>query len=277
MADATHNQMVAVSQQRHGTRYWRRFNSYSFARAAHCVDIVMAELAPAASAFPLVFQAPLDGTAIAPVALLSFGSSERTPFVSTDGNWRGTYVPSALRAHPFAAQNTTKAGEMTLLVDETSGLITDDPSDQSFFDTDGVPSQPLAQVAEFFRTRALSAIHTQKASAALRSAGLLIPLRDFASMAQPDLQGLFGVDFEKLDGLDGSALPALWKTGALRLAEAHRISLCHIGWMLRAERASAGIDPQAAVTPPHSQADTALSGFLDALSDAQDRDWSNTS
>lgn len=275
MTDATSKKQVAVSPQRHGTRYWQRFESYSFARAAHCVDIVMAELAPAASAFPLVFQAPPDGTAIAPVALLSFGSSEKTPFVSADGTWRGTYVPSALRAHPFAAQNTETAGEMTLLVDETSGLITDNPSDQPFFETDGAPSQPLAQVIEFFRTRALSAIQTQKACAALHAAGLLTPLRDFAGMAQTDLQGLFGIDFDKLDSLDASTLPALWQNGALRLAEAHRISLCHIGWMLRAERASAGLDPQAATRAP-SQTDTALSGFLDALSNAQDQDWSNT-
>ncbi|WP_306151031.1 SapC family protein [Roseovarius sp. MMSF_3281] len=277
MSDATSKTLVAVSPQRHGARYWRRFESYSFARAAHCVDIVMAELPPVASAFPLVFRESFDGAAITPIALLSFGRSENTPFVSADGNWRGTYVPSALRAHPFTAHSTETAREMTLLVDEASGLVTDDPSDQPFFDTGGAPSQALAQVIEFFRTRALSAIQTQKACAELNAAGLLTQLHDFAGMSQPDLQGLYGIDFDKLDSLDASALPALWQSGALRLAEAHRISLCHIGWMLRAERASAGLEPQAAATRPPSQADTALSGFLDALSDAQDQDWSNRS
>lgn len=275
MTDETSQKLVAVSPQSHGARYWRRFESYGFARATHCVDIVMAEVAPAASAFPLVFRKRQDDRGIDPVALLSFGSSEPTPFVTNDGNWRGTYVPSALRAHPFAAQFTDKAGEMTLLVDEASGLITQDPNDQPFFDADGTPATALEKVIEFFRTRARSALQTQKACRALQTAELFTPLRDFAGMDQADLDRLYTINAERLDALSDDSLPDLWHSGALRLAEAHRVSLCHVGWMLRAERASAGIDRHVPDAP--SQPDTALSGFLDALSDAQDRDWSATS
>jgi len=275
MTDPTSHKLVAVSPQRHGTCYWRRFESYGFARVMHCVDIVMAEVAPAASAFPLVFRKRQDDSGIDPVALLSFGRSEPTPFVTTDGNWRGTYVPSALRAHPFAAQFTDKAGEMTLLVDEASGLVTKDPNDQPFFDADGKPAKPLEDVIEFFRTRALSALQTQKACMALQAAELLTPLRDFAGMNQADLENLYTINTEKLDALSDENLPDLWHSGALRLAEAQRVSLCHVGWMLRAERESAGIGRKAPKAA--SQSDTALSGFLDALSDAQDRDWSTTS
>ena len=235
----------------------------------------MAELGPAASAFPLVFRKRQDDTGIDPVALLSFGSSEPTPFVTNEGNWRGTYVPSALRAYPFAAQFTDNAGEMTLLVDEASSLVTQDPKDQPFFNAEGSPAQELEKVIEFFRTRAISALQTQKACVALQAAELLTPLRDFAGMDQADLENLYTINTEKLDALSDDSLPGLWQSGALRLAEAQRVSLCHVGWMLRAERASAGISREAPIES--LQPDTALSGFLDALSDAQDRDWSSKS
>lgn len=275
MTDATHRQFVAVSPQRHSARYWQRFGSYGFARHIHCVDIVMAELAQAASAFPIVFRENDRGNAVEPVALLSFGKTEATPFVAANGKWRGTYVPSALRAHPFAAQPTATAGEMTLLVDETSGLITDNPADQPFFDATGAPAEGLANVIEFFRTRALSATKTNEACTAIQAADLLTPLRSFAGMDQSDLDGLYRVDIEKLDTIADHVLISLWHCGALRLAEAHRVSLCHAGWMLQAERASAGLGQQ---TPQTSnEPDQAVSGFLDAMSDAQSYDWNTMS
>jgi len=264
----TQTGQVAISKERHGGRFWRRFTSYAFARDLHSVPIVLAELEPAASAFPVVFRHTAAGT-VAPHALLHLIPGEPSPFVTREGSWRGTYVPSALRAHPFTATPTGADGEMALLVDEASGLVTDDPKDEPFFDDSGAPSAPLEQVIAFFRTRAHSERATQTACAALQAAGLLAPLAPLPGMHDTDADGLLSVDAAALDALDTAALPDLWSSGALRLAQAHRVSLCHAGWMARALRAGADFTPRPAAPSP---GDANLSGFLDALADAQDHD-----
>jgi hypothetical protein len=262
---------VAVSKERHGGRFWRRFASYDFARHLHSVPVVLAELDPAASAFPIVFRPGATGP-VEPHALLHLTPGAATPFAAPDGSWRGTYVPSALRAHPFAATPAQAGAEMALLVDESSGLVTDDPKDEPFFDETGAPSGPLGQVIAFFRTRAQSELATQEACAALQEAGLLAPLAPLPGMSAQDAKGLLGIDTAALDALDPAALPALWQTGALRLALAHRVSLCHAGWMARALRAGSDFTPRSPAAPAGATADANLSGFLDALADAQDQD-----
>ncbi|MET4103608.1 HAMP domain-containing protein [Roseovarius sp. MBR-78] len=269
MNAGTQNGQIAISKERHGGRFWRRFASYGFARDRHSVPIVLAELESAASAFPIVFRATATGT-VEPHTLLHLNAGEPSPFVTPDGKWRGTYVPSLLRAHPFAASPTGAGGEMALLVDEASGLVTDDPRDEPFFDDSGAPSEALGQVIAFFRTRAQSELATQTACAALQAAGLLRALDPLPGMGKNDAAGCLAIDINALDAIDDAALPGLWQSGALRLAHAHRVSLFHAGWMARALRAGADATPRA---PGHTAAPTAgLSGFLDALADAQDHE-----
>ena len=267
MNAVTQTGQTPVSQERHGGRYWRRFVSYAFARRLHCVPVVMAELDQTAASFPLVFTE--DALGVMPVALLHLRRDADTPFVAGDGTWRGTYVPSALRAHPFAARATGTDDEMVLLVDESSGLVTDDPHDEPFFADDGTPSGALGQVIAFFRTRALSERDTRAACAALSDAGLFAPLPALPGMDDMAAQGLFTVDPEKLQALCDSALPALWRCGALRLAQAHRLSLHHASWMARVLSAAPGATAPA---PAPDAPDSRLSDFLSAVADARDRD-----
>lgn len=271
MNAVTQTGQVAISKERHGGRFWKRFASYAFARSRQSVPIVLAELEPAASAFPLVFRSTATGP-VEPQALLHLTAGEASPFVTPEGSWRGTYVPSALRAHPFAATPTGAGGEMALLVDEASGLVTDDPKNEPFFDETGVPSAALEQVIAFFRTRAQSELATQTACAALQTAGLFRPLDPLPGMAEADAAGFLTIDSAALDAIDSAALPKLWHSGALRLAQAHRVSLCHAGWMARALRAGADFTPRTTGPAASSGADAGLSGFLDALADAQDHD-----
>lgn len=263
-ANAQHGP-TEVSTDRHGTRFWRRFTSYDFARLCFSVPVVLAELDPAAGAFPVVFATDERGPL--PVALLHLRRDAATPFVADDGTWRGTYVPSALRAHPFTAVPTGSGDEMALMVDEGSGLVTDDARDEPFFDADGTPSDALGQVIAFFRTRALSERRTRAACAALQDAGLLGGLPPLTGMGQTDADGLSTVLPEALEAVPDSALPGLWHSGALHLAQAHRLSLHHAGWMARALGAG-----RAAHAAPPDAPDTRLSDFLSAVADAQDRD-----
>ena len=270
MTDTAHPHLTAVTRQRHAGRFWRRFRSYAFAQPLRGVDVVMAELEPAASAFPIVFRESGDDARFEPVALLRLAATGTTAFVARDGSWRGSYVPSRLRAHPFAAEPADTSGEMALMIDEDSGLVTDDPADEAFFDASGEPAEALAQVIAFFRSRARSAAAAADACTALRARDLMRPLRPLPGMRDEDAAGLFEVEADKLDALGHAALPALWDSGALRMAAAHRVSLCHAGWMDRAMRADAAART-AAPAPPDAPG-AGIAGFLDALAEARGRD-----
>lgn len=268
MNAVTQATQVPVSVDRHGTRFWRRFTSYAHARYLRDIPVVLAEIEPAASAFPLVFRASPGG--VIPVALLHLVRGQPTPFVTEDGRWRGTYVPSALRAHPFSTTATEDGDEMALLVDEASGLVTDDPEDEAFFTEDGHPSETLQQVVSFFRNRETSLRGTYAACAVLKAADLLIDLPPLPGMSEEDASGLLAVDPDRLSALSDSALPDLWRSDALKLAVAHRVSLHHAAWLARALRA--GTDNALKPRPAPPPASENLSGFLDALADAQDLD-----
>lgn len=262
--------IVPISTARHGARYWRRFTSFEFARARRMVPVVLDEIETAAAAMPLALaRLPDKGAAagaLVPVALLSLSDGGDTPFVAPGGQWRGTYVPGALRVHPFTAAPGAE-GRLVLLVDESTGHVTDDPGDEPFFaDATGTPAPALDGVIDFLRAQHGSALATRAACDALRDCpGLIVPLA--LPEAGGDLRGLCVADPARLAALDGEALCRLHRLGALRLAHAQRVSLGNAGWLARAAQA----ETRAVGTVPPAD-DTGLGGFLDAVARAQAAD-----
>lgn len=264
--------MVPVSPERHGGRFWRRFTSYDFARPLRHVSVALAELEQVAANLPVVFAETETGTgtggAVRPVALLRLAAQGRTPFVSPEGRWLGGYVPSALRVHPFAArpaapdEGADDDGRMTLLVDESSGLVTDDARDERFFAPEGGPSPALEEVVTFFRRRAASERAAVTACAALAARGLLVAPDPGTGLAA-DLRV---VDRAALAALDDDGILALHHAGALALAQGHFVSLAHLPLIRHVEARGTSAPAAAAPEPP---GDDRVSGFLDALARAQ--------
>jgi len=264
------NTIVPVTPGRHGPRRWRRFSSYAFARPLQDVPIVMAELEPAASALPLVFRQTPSGWEV--VALLSLSPATSGIFVTASGTWRGTYVPSALRAYPFVADDSGTDGKATLMIDEASGLITDDPADEPFFEDAAQPSEALAQVIAFFQTRAASRQETLRAAGALAEAGLLTRWTPSHGMSEADAAGYWSVDQAALGAVPQNELAKLWQAGALRLAQSQLVSLHHLGWIARCAAAGTAT-PKAQIAYPQPMDPSGdIASFLSALSDAQAAD-----
>lgn len=263
--------LVPISKARHGHRFWRRFSSYGFARSLVQVPVVAEEILHCASAFPLGFRRSdtARGSGITPVALLSLLPDQDTPFVSQEGRWLGTYVPSYLRSHPFASQTTGENGQMALLVDESSGLITDDPRDEPFFAPDGTLAPGLAQVVQFFSNRATAVQATNVLCATLEAMELFAPLLSHEGVELPP--GLLTIDQARLKSLPDAHLVLLARQDALRLIHAHQVSLQHCLWLDRASR-QAGLTKATPDTDTTSPGNEALDGFLSALAQAQEND-----
>jgi len=252
--------LFPVSPERHGTRRWRRFSSYAFAQAHPVVPLVLGEHEQIAACLPILFTDSAAGPL--PVALTRLGV--QTALVADNGAWRGSYVPSILRVHPFHAQ-PTEGDQFALMVDEASGLVTDDPQDVAFFTPDGALDPELAQVVDFFRNRVQAEVLTRAAMAAITRAGLLAPFVPPEGKTLP-CAGLMQVNAEALAGLGRVALADLHRAGALALVYSALVAQHHLAFLAHAETLLARAAPKAAASPPEN---AELSGFFDALVSAQ--------
>ncbi|NOD97693.1 SapC family protein [Ruegeria sp. HKCCD6228] len=259
------NGLTPVSLGRHGHRFWRRFTSFDFARTMADCPVVEAEILQAAATFPITFRKSEHG--FYPVAVLSVQSDQPTPFVSAHGKWLATYVPSVLRCAPFRPRLIEPDGDGRdeLLVDETAGLITDNPEDETFFDKSGQLAPELKKVAAFFRALKESMKYTTHLCRVLADMGLFGPLTTFQGVEFPS--GHFGVTQNALEKIPRAHLSLLTSNGGLRLIHAHQISLTHSIWLTHAH-ARAHREADGSLT----QQTTGVSGFLDALVAAQQKE-----
>lgn len=217
--------LIPVSRERHAAQSWRRYQSYRFAASTPAVPIVLAEVPRIAAALPIALVA--DGERVAPVAVMT-ADGQRNVFVAPDDRWTASYIPAALRSHPFALR-MTQDGQSVLCVDEESGLLAAAGEAEAFFDEAGAPSAALKDVVTFLQQIETARASTLAVGAALLEHGLLAPFNPPAQhgSALPWAQSLRQVDEAKLDQLPDEAWLDLRRRGALPLVFAQLLSLQH--------------------------------------------------
>lgn len=228
--------------------------------------MVSAEIPDIAAAFPIAFRE--DDCGVKPVAILSMNDHGKNLFVSEEGHWRANYIPSILRCHPFLAEPADTTGnllcsEFTLLVNESTGLVSMNGSGTPFFTCDGLLSPELQEVQRFFQrfhAQRLAALHACKLMAEL---GVFTRLSENEAVSLPD--GLLGVNFHHVDQLPPAHVALLLSCGAMQLIFAHKISLSHIGWLIKVQ----DLISTRTLERQHSP-DSELDCFLDAVVTAQD-------
>lgn len=254
----TKNGVTPVTFSRHGQRSWRRFTSYEFARHLTDCPVVEAEILQVAAAFPIAFRK--SDTEIEPVALLSLETMGPTPFVSNEGAWLATYVPSALRCPPFQASLgwTGEAAHLQLLVDESLNLIDDNREGEAFFDETGELAPELKNIRAFLQARSVAAQETRQLCSVLEQMNLFSTLILYQGVRFP--HGLLAVDAAVLAKLTPDQMAVLTQQDALRLIHAHQVSLSHSAWLQRAHQQS--------IRHSETQEISGVSGFLDAVAQA---------
>lgn len=271
---------VALSRERHATRRWQPPADYRFARQRPFVPIVLAESEVAATALPVVF-ADIAGTPCPlPVALLRMQADD-SPLVTPEGRWLAPYIPAILRVFPFTARTREQDARMELLVDESSGLLSDDVDARRFFDPDGSPSAALEAVVTFFKAYENSARATRAACLALDRTRDTNGQGLFRALVHRGVHfdGLKVLDRAVFDGLDDDRLLALRRAGALSLAIAHFVGCHQLDWLHRAEAAIGqsghATSPTAIPDGPVAQASTDVTDFMSAIAMAHDDDLAN--
>lgn len=211
-----------LTLERHGTQRWRRVSSFAFFQQP-LLPLAGTELTQAALALPLAF-APVDG-GFACVAVVGVRDGQCL-YVAPDGRWLGRYLPATLRCYPFALA-LVGDDKHALCVDEASGLMSQQPQDERFFEEDGTLTPALKGILDFLGLVRGSRAALANACAALQTHGLLQPWE--ITLEKPEgprrLEGLFRVDEAALNALPDEAFLALRRGGALTVAYAQMMSM----------------------------------------------------
>ncbi|SMP50761.1 SapC protein [Desulfonatronum zhilinae] len=233
---------VLVSKETHSPKRWKRYESYAYAMSQHVLGLVAAELPKAALAFPIGFLQ--QNSDFFPVALLGLHPGKNL-FVAANGQWVGSYVPSALRSYPFQLART-EDGQAMLCVDEDSDVITDGPDGEAFFDDTGEPSEAVKQVLNFLNHVEQNRVATASACATLARHDLIVPwpITIKTETGEQNIQGLYQIDESKLSQLPDEAFLELRKSGALPIAYCQMLSMQHLPMLGKLIEAHAKADTQ---------------------------------
>ena len=215
-----------ITQERHGGKHWRRFGSYRFAADRVLLPLAAAELSRAVMHLPIAFAHTEQGPMLC--ALLGV-QPDRNLFVGANGRWQGGYVPAALRGHPFALARTGE-DQLTLCIDEDSGLLTSPPDGEPFFGAEGKPTQAIQDVLKFLEQTERSRASAAALCKQLQEAGLIAewPVKLKTSAGEQPLGGLQRVDESALGACPADTLKALQQSGALTLAYCQLLSMQHL-------------------------------------------------
>lgn len=214
---------------------WRRFSNYHFATKTTVAPLAAAEVPKASSVFPLAFTTQDNEWSLS--ALLSI-LPDQNVFVGEDGKWIARYVPAAFRAHPFCV-GWNNAGEPGLCVDESSGLITEDPSDEAFFDPQGELTPLVAQVWAMLQEASRSELVLGQACKQLHACGLLEPWTIKIENQQGNhrvLSGIHRINEHVLAKLGDEDFLQLRRSGALSVAYAQLLSMANLETLVQLAR-----------------------------------------
>ena len=234
----------AISRERHAIQRWQRSTGYAFAAMEAVVPLVAAELPKAMLSLPIAFTG--QGEGFVPVAVLSLIPGKGL-YVAKNGGWTGDYIPSAFRSYPFRLLKSAD-GQQVLCIDEESGLITNSPEGERFFNEDGQPAQAVLDILNFLTQIEQSRVATATASTALQKHALIRPwpITLKTETGEQQIAGLFQIDETALNQLSAEAMLEVRDAGALPMAYCQLLSMQHLPFLgqlidahTRAEQAQA--------------------------------------
>lgn len=261
--------MVAIqplSRERHKNKRWQRFTSYEFARGQAVAPLVGAEVPKAMQTCPIGFLK--EGEVFFPVAVLGLEAG-RNLFLAPDGKWIGGYIPAALRGYPFRVARTEN-GEQLLCIDEDSGLVTDGPEGEAFFDDKGDLAEETKKILDFLGQTEQNRAATLQVCAKLAENELIVPwdITIRTDEGERTLGGLYRVDENALNALDMETFDGIRKAGALPLIYSQLLSMQHMSLLGKLAEAHAN---RAALM---SKATPKVPELTQSVTDSETIDWS---
>jgi len=215
----------------------------TFAAANEILPLTYSEFFVASSDYPIVFIQPNGSADFMPVVLVGLERG-MSLFAQHDGKvWRwdtNHYLPAYVRRHPFCMSTVNGEAGLNdeLLVCVDKDYVSDKAAAQheQLFNGEA-PSERWGVIEEFLQGYQTDIAATAEFTKALDALGLLQPisasLMPVGAEAPMTVDGMFGVDEDKLNALEDGVLAELHRKGYLPRIYAHHKSLQNFTRLMR--------------------------------------------
>lgn len=216
-------ELVAISVEEFKSYSWKKAVDLNFARGNTLCLLGAQEIIKASVSLPVAFFA-VNGSFV-PVALQGTGESENL-FINDKGRWLGEYLPEYYRCYPFFLVKSAE-DKYTLCFDKASGCLIEAEGGEPFFGEDGEMAERVSAIFAELQKTEMDRLLAEKICEQLTSHDLITPwpLAVEGEKGQARIEGIYRIDEEKLNQLDGSALMELRDSGALIAAYAQMFSM----------------------------------------------------
>jgi hypothetical protein len=183
---------------------YAKAKDFFFAQKESVAPISLEELVHVNTSLPIAFVKDNSG-AFRLVVLLSL-IKDKNLLVHPSGKWFSGYIPAHYRAYPFALLRHDKHGKMALCINEESGLLRENPTEEEvrFFTEDGELESFTATLLQFLEAREKGMQTTNAIVQKIADAGIItlwkIPLKNEDGEEQ-EVQGIYRIDEKKLHSL----------------------------------------------------------------------------
>jgi|SRR5690554_466065 len=257
---ATH--YVPLTAERHGGLMWQRFTSYRFAQRWSQSPLAEQEIAQAAACLPIAFQQCEVGWQA--VALLGL-TDTRNLLTDQQGRWLASYVPAALRTHPFGL---SKEAPGELCIDESSDCVVERYDAEPLFNQEGRLASFPREVMAFLQ-------NWQRGCQAISGKiSLLDQHKLLSSWCPKGYEGsaaLYRVDEPAWNRLDAHTIGRLWKAGVIPLVYTQLLSQAQFANL---HKAQALLEKQSPEERPRMQTSTkALDSLREAIDAQEEYHW----
>jgi len=227
--------LVALDKETHKGKGVVAHVRHNFAMRLNGIYVASAEFVQAARHYPLVFAQDPNTGGFLPLAITGLNQDQNL-FIGDDGEWeKDAYIPAYVRRWPFFGVRLTgeeaKNGNILICVDE-SGL---EASSQTVFDAEGKTSADFAPMQTLISEMEGARVPTERLCQSVKELGLLEPFEAHAfpkGGQEMRLRGMFRVNEDKLNELQGKNLKRLMKHGELSRIYAHLMSLDNFKFLM---------------------------------------------
>ncbi|MBR9726704.1 SapC family protein [Shewanella intestini] len=227
------NQITLLDHAKHGDL---KITSTDFAHVAeqHIVPISLHEIARAVTEYPVVFVKNAESGEFQSVVMLGLKPGQNLSV--KDGNWQGLYVPAVVRDYPLGLVLNPEIKDKVWIgireeakeVSKEEGAALFDGEKETPF-LDGRKKALIEHFEQDQATRSILGFLAEKEL--LKSQSITVEIAG----EKRNINGLYIVDEEKLNGLSDEDYLALRQRGLLAPIFAHLASMNQINRLARAE------------------------------------------
>jgi len=217
--------IVPISQDEFTGKSWRRSQGFLFSANDMVCPLSLEEIPRAMRGMPLAFTRENDQYSI--VAVLGL-QEDVNFFVSSEGKWRGNYIPALYRAYPFVlAENEAQEGQFVLCFSQDSGLLAEDDSAEPFFGAEDQLSETVAQIRDFLAKVQTGRTTCNAMCRVLDELDLIVPweLNIQVEDGNRRLEGLYQVSEDALNQLSDEDFLRVRNSGALPVIYSQLLSM----------------------------------------------------